>query len=180
MSKTASDLPETRSEERAHAEQVMSRLDTWATAMDTRFRIPFTPIRFGLDPIVGLIPGAGDVMGALLSAYIFGAALKNGMPKRKIGRMAANIGVEFVIGMVPILGTLFDVHWRANVKNVDLLREHMLPDMEIREPRKERGLRWRQLGLWLMFLLSAGLLYYLWQVGLLQAWFDLAPGRTAS
>ena len=129
MSKTTSDLSEVRSEERAHAEQVISRLDIWATAMDTRFRIPFTPIRFGIDPIVGLIPGAGDVLGALLSAYIFGHALKNGMPKRKIGRMAANIGVEFVIGMVPILGTLFDVHWRANVKNVDLLREQDKGDL---------------------------------------------------
>ena len=69
MSKTASDLSEVRSEERAHAEQVISRLDIWATAMDTRFRIPFTPIRFGIDPIVGLIPGAGDARGVAVCLH---------------------------------------------------------------------------------------------------------------
>ena len=92
-----------------------------ARALDTVVGIPGTPLRIGLDAILGLIPGAGDVAGAALSAYIVLIASKNGAPPAVLWRMVANIAIDTAIGAVPVLGDLFDVAWRANTRNVRLL-----------------------------------------------------------
>ena len=88
------------------------------------FRIPGTRFRFGLNSVIGLTPAAGDVMLAGISLYIVNEARKLGLPKEKIARMVANIGVEAAAGAVPVLGTLFDMGYKANLRNIAIIEEH--------------------------------------------------------
>jgi hypothetical protein len=101
-------------------------LDVLSKVLDTCFRIPGTPIRFGLDGIVGFIPGVGDLLGGLASCIIVLAAYFRGVPMITIARMVANLGVEVVVGLVPVLGNLFDIGWRANRRNYHLLEESLI------------------------------------------------------
>jgi hypothetical protein len=101
-------------------------LDLLSRALDTWFRVPGTQIRFGLDGIVGFIPGVGDLAGGLASCIIVLAAYFRGAPLVTIARMVANVGVEVVVGMVPVLGNLFDIGWRANRRNYHLLERTLL------------------------------------------------------
>jgi hypothetical protein len=98
-------------------------LDRLAWLLDDLFGVPGTNQRFGLDAIVGLVPGVGDVVGALLSTYIIVQAARLGAPTATIVRMLGNVAVETIIGTVPILGDWFDVVWKANLKNVALLAQ---------------------------------------------------------
>lgn len=91
--------------------------------MDTALRIPGTRIRFGLDPLLGIVPGLGDAIGALIGGYIVLAALRAGAPRLVIARMLANIGVDAIAGAVPIAGTIFDVAFKAHRRNAALLIE---------------------------------------------------------
>jgi len=101
-------------------------LDLLSRVLDTWFRVPGTHIRFGLDGIVGFIPGFGDVVGGLASCIIVLAAYFRGAPLVTIARMVTNVGVEVVVGMVPVLGNLFDIGWRANRRNYHLLERTLL------------------------------------------------------
>lgn len=92
-----------------------------ADVMDRSFRIPGTSLRFGLDPLMGLFPVGGDVVGALVSGYILYIAWRNGAPGTLIGRMLVNVLVDTAVGAVPVLGDLFDAGWQANARNVGLL-----------------------------------------------------------
>ena len=96
-------------------------LDLLAHLLDDWFRIPGTSIRFGLDGIVGFIPGVGDVIGGIASCVIILAAWMRGVSYVTLARMVANWGVEVVLGMVPVLGNLFDIGWKANRRNYALL-----------------------------------------------------------
>ena len=96
-------------------------LDRLAWLLDDAFRIPGTDRRVGIDALLGLIPGVGDMVGALLSTYIIVEAARRGAPTTTIVRMLGNVAVETVIGAVPILGDLFDVVWKANLRNMTLL-----------------------------------------------------------
>ena len=96
-----------------------------ARLMDNLFTIPGTGIRFGLDAILGLFPGIGDTATSLVSIYILNAASQRGVPRVTLIRMAGNIALDFVVGTVPFVGDLFDVTWKANSKNVDLLQRHL-------------------------------------------------------
>ena len=87
--------------------------------------MPGTSLRVGLDPVLGLVPGLGDAAGALLSAWILIEGIRLGASGATLGRMAANIGIDALIGAVPVLGDVFDVVWKANLKNVELLEHHM-------------------------------------------------------
>ncbi|HSH44819.1 MAG TPA: DUF4112 domain-containing protein [Longimicrobiales bacterium] len=89
--------------------------------MDRSFRVPGTSLRFGLDPVLGLLPLGGDVIGALISGYVLIIAWRNGAPGSLIGRMLVNILVDTAVGAVPVLGDIFDAGWQANARNVDLL-----------------------------------------------------------
>ncbi len=102
-----------------------SDLESLARVLDSAFRIPFTRIRFGVDALIGLIPGLGDVWGGIASAYIVLAAARRGAPRAVLLRMLYNIGVELFVGAIPVLGDLFDVSWKANVRNVELLGRHL-------------------------------------------------------
>ena len=102
-------------------------LDMLSRVLDTWFRVPGTQIRFGLDGIVGFIPGVGDLLGGLASCIIVLAAYFRGVPLITVARMVANLGVEVVVGMVPVLGNLFDIGWRANRRNYHLLERSLAP-----------------------------------------------------
>ncbi|MDX1457507.1 MAG: DUF4112 domain-containing protein [Marinobacter sp.] len=103
----------------------LDRLDRYARTLDSQFRIPFTQIRFGLDPLIGLVPGIGDVVGLLLSLYLVVEAIRIGAGPGLVLRMLGNLLAEFVIGLVPVLGDAFDLMWRANDRNAALLRRHI-------------------------------------------------------
>jgi hypothetical protein len=85
--------------------------------------IPIGRWRIGLDGIIGLVPGLGDLIGAAISAVIVVAGVRAGLPRSAIGRMVANIGIEALIGAVPLLGDLFDMAFKANTRNVEIFRE---------------------------------------------------------
>lgn len=79
-------------------------------------------VRFGLDPIIGLIPGFGDVIGGMISTFIVLHAHRAGVPKATLMRMVANVGIDSLLGSVPFVGDLFDFAWKANSKNLELYR----------------------------------------------------------
>ena len=93
--------------------------------MDGLFRLPGTRFRFGLNSVIGLTPAAGDLMLAGISLYIVNEARKLGLPKEKIGKMLANIGVEAAAGAVPLLGNLFDMGFKANLRNIAIIEDHL-------------------------------------------------------
>lgn len=107
-----------------HARRVASlqRLERWATLLDTAVVVPGTGIRLGLDAVVGLLPGIGDLISALLSMVMVVEALRVRAPLWVWLRMCLNIGIDFVIGLVPVAGDVGDVFYRANTRNVRLLR----------------------------------------------------------
>jgi hypothetical protein len=93
--------------------------------LDSAVKIPGTGISFGLDSIVGLVPGIGDLAGAAFSGYIVLTAARLGVPPSVLARMLLNLGTDTLVGSVPILGDLFDVGFRANIRNSELLDRHL-------------------------------------------------------
>ena len=106
----------------------IARIDRLASLLDTRFVIPFTKFRFGADSLIGLAPGIGDAVTVALSLYIVYEAHRLGAPKTVLARMLGNVAVDGVIGAVPVAGDVFDVMFRANRRNVRILREHLERD----------------------------------------------------
>ncbi|HEY0758983.1 MAG TPA: DUF4112 domain-containing protein [Acidisarcina sp.] len=100
-------------------------LDRLSHLLDDCFHIPGTPIRFGLDGIVGFIPGLGDVLGGIASCILLVAGWFRGVPYVTLIRMVANVAIEVAVGAVPILGNLFDIAWKANRRNYALLIRHL-------------------------------------------------------
>ena len=100
----------------------IARLDALATLLDTAILIPGTNVRFGLDALIGLVPGIGDMVTTLLSLYIVREARALGAPRHVILRMLGNVALDGLVGAVPLAGDLFDVMWRANRRNMALLR----------------------------------------------------------
>ena len=95
-----------------------------ASVMDDKFKIPGTNFRFGLDPILNLIPFAGDVSGFLVSAALLYVMAKNGVSRKVLILMAINISVDAAIGAIPLLGQISDFYIKANTRNIKLLKEH--------------------------------------------------------
>lgn len=102
----------------------LQRLDRVAWLLDNSIKIPGVNYRIGLDGLIGLIPGIGDATGTLLSMYILAEGARAGIPKPILLRMAWNIGVDSLIGAIPLVGDLFDMTWKANARNVRLLKEY--------------------------------------------------------
>jgi len=100
-------------------------LDLLSRVLDTWFRIPGTSIRFGLDGIIGLVPGIGDVLAGLASTIIIVAAWVRGAPYVTIARMVVNLALDVIIGAIPFLGDAFDIAWKANRRNYALLMRHL-------------------------------------------------------
>jgi Domain of unknown function (DUF4112) len=111
--------------------------------LDEAFRVPGTNVRFGIDGIIGLVPGLGDALAGLLSLIIPLAAWIRGVPYVTLVRMAANLGIGVLVGTIPIFGDIFDIAWKVNRRNYRLLCRHL------GEPRRHT---WRD---WL-FLFSLG------------------------
>ncbi|MDJ1168098.1 DUF4112 domain-containing protein [Roseofilum sp. BLCC_M154] len=103
----------------------LQRLRRLSQLLDNALGIPGLNYRIGLDPIIGLIPGGGDVVSAILSAYIVLEATRFGLPKETLGRMVINILIDTLTGIVPILGDIFDLTWKANAMNMQLLEDHL-------------------------------------------------------
>jgi hypothetical protein len=93
--------------------------------LDNAIPIPGTGYRVGLDPILGLIPGGGDIIGAILAAYLVFKGVQLRLPAASLGRMVWNIVLEMVVGLIPVVGDLFDFAWKANAKNLELLEAHL-------------------------------------------------------
>lgn len=102
----------------------IERLERLAGWLDDRFRIPGTGLRFGLDALIGLVPGIGDTATAVSAAYLIARAAGLGVPRRILLRMAANAAIDLLVGTIPLLGDLFDIGFKANRRNVALLRRH--------------------------------------------------------
>lgn len=92
--------------------------------MDDVFVIPGTNVRFGLDPLIGLIPGFGDTTGAVISSLLLVQGARSGLPKIVIARMALNVLINTALGALPVLGDAFSVYFKSNVRNLELLKQH--------------------------------------------------------
>ena len=105
----------------------LDALRRWAVLLDSAFRIPGTGIRFGLDAIVGLIPGLGDISTPAFAALLLVQAVRMRLPVVVQARMVLNAAFDMLIGLVPILGDLADIGWKANLRNLALLERHARP-----------------------------------------------------
>lgn len=102
----------------------IQNLDSLARLMDSRFRIPGTNIRFGLDSLFGLIPGVGDFAGLLVSGYMIAVLANNGASGFVLARIALNVIIDALVGSIPILGDIFDIAFKANQRNMALIHQH--------------------------------------------------------
>jgi hypothetical protein len=145
---------------RAEVERSLDQLSFW---MDGLFRVPGTGWRLGLDAVVGLVPGVGDFATTAVSLYILAAGVRYRVPKATLLRMAANIGVDYLLGAVPVVGDLFDAAWKSNQMNVELLRQRASVTPE--EATRGRASDWlflAVLSLGLLALLAGSLAVSLW------------------
>ena len=120
-------------------------LEYLVALLDDIFRIPLTGIRFGLDPVIGLIPGVGDWITGAVSFLILVAGWQRGLPRVALTRMVVNIGIDSLVGTLPVVGDAFDVGWKSNRKNFTLLQAY-------REPQRHSQ-TWRD---WAFLLLLVG------------------------
>jgi uncharacterized protein DUF4112 len=111
----------------SRADRNLETLRRWAGLLDNAFRVPGTQIRFGLDPILGLFPGIGDLATPVLSVLILVHGARVRVPKVVLARMVLNALIDFVVGAIPVLGDLFDFGWKSNAWNLALLERHARP-----------------------------------------------------
>ena len=121
----------------------LAKLRRLAWLLDAAFRIPGTRFRFGIDGIVGLAPGIGDTLMGLTSLYIVWEARKLGLPPDKLGRMLLNVGIETMAGSVPIAGDLFDAAFKANLRNIGIIEDHLGVALRGRAAAGVDERRWR-------------------------------------
>jgi hypothetical protein len=107
------------------ASEARARLDILARFLDSAVRVPGTNIRFGADALLNLIPGVGTLTSKGMSAYLIWEARRLGVPMSTLLRMVGNVGLDFVISAIPLVGWVGDVFYRANLRNMGLLREHL-------------------------------------------------------
>jgi hypothetical protein len=105
----------------------LNTLRRWATLLDSAFRVPGTNIRFGLDAIIGLVPGLGDVTSPIYTALLLLEGMRRRLPIVVQARMVLNAGLDMLIGLVPLAGDLVDIAWKANLRNLALLERHTRP-----------------------------------------------------
>lgn len=99
-------------------------MEAYSRLLDSKFKIPGTDIRFGLEPIAGLVPFAGDAVGFVASGLLVTTMARHGASPRLVARMLVNVAVDAIVGSVPVLGSVFDIVFKANDRNVRLLREY--------------------------------------------------------
>src|SRR5258707_12013870 len=111
----------------ARRERTLAALRWWADLLDSRFRIPGLDVRFGLDPLFSLIPGLGDLASPIFAVVLIVQGLRQGVPKVVLVRMVLNAFIDAMIGVIPVLGNVGDIFWRANLMNLALLERHARP-----------------------------------------------------
>ncbi|MBA2500095.1 MAG: DUF4112 domain-containing protein [Chitinophagaceae bacterium] len=124
----------------------IARLRGLAKLMDAQFKIPGTDIRFGLDGLLGLIPGAGDLSTFAVSGYMVMILAQNGASGFVLARMVMNILIDAIFGSIPLLGDIFDVYFKANIRNIKLMEEHYVEG-------RHRGGAWKVIVPVLLFVL---------------------------
>lgn len=107
-----------------HREEIRAFADRIATLLDSVIQIPGTSVRIGIDPLLGLIPGLGDVIATLIGSTILVLAAELRIPKIVMVRMAMNVGINAMIGVIPGIGDLFSIWFRSNLRNAELLKHH--------------------------------------------------------
>lgn len=113
--------------------QRLARAQRVARLWDGAIRIPGTPFAIGLDPLLGLLPGAGDAVGAAVAAWLVLESAQLGVPPSTLVRMVTNVGIDALIGAVPVAGDVFDFAWKANLRNVALLERHVAEPVAARQ-----------------------------------------------
>ncbi|RYZ21200.1 MAG: DUF4112 domain-containing protein [Chitinophagaceae bacterium] len=135
----------------------MRRVALLTKLMDKQFKVPGTSFRFGLDGIIGLIPGAGDVTTFAVSCYLLTLMARNGASGYVMARMVLNVAIDLLVGAIPFVGDLFDFAFKANSRNLRLMQEHYVDG-------RHRGSAWKVLLPVLLLLLAvmigAGWLVY--------------------
>jgi hypothetical protein len=134
---------------RAEVERSLEQLSRW---LDGLFRVPGTGWRFGLDAIVGLVPGVGDFATTAVSLYILASGVRYRVSKVTLLRMGLNIGVDYLLGAVPLVGDLLDAFWKSNQRNINLLRERA--SVSAGEARRGRVSDWLFVSLIILVLLA--------------------------
>lgn len=107
--------------------RTLAALRRWSVLLDSAFRVPGTSLTFGLDPILGLVPGIGDLAAPVFTALLLLHAVRLRIPRVVQIRMLMNAALDFGIGIVPVVGDLFDFGWKANVRNLALLERYARP-----------------------------------------------------
>lgn len=115
----------TRNSSNEQHRRTLKRLDRYSYWTDSNIRVPFTKFRFGLSPLIGLIPGVGDFAGLILSLYVLYEARKIGASRGVQRKMVRNMLIEFFGGLIPVFGDAFDAVYKANTKNTALLRNYI-------------------------------------------------------
>lgn len=117
--------------------KTLQRIRRLTRLMDTAIGIPGTKFRIGLDPILGLLPGGGDLVSAAFSAYIIILASRFRLPQKDLWKMIYHVGLESVLGSVPLLGDIFDAYYKANIRNLEILEKHLMnSESELKETAK--------------------------------------------
>jgi hypothetical protein len=127
----------------------LDRLRAIATVLDDAVRVPGTNVRFGLDALLGLLPGAGDAVTGVVAAYSIVLAARFGAPPIIIARMTLNVLIDVATGTIPVLGDIFDVGWKSNRKNVRLLERYEA------SPQKVNTASWALVILFLLVIMAA-------------------------
>ncbi|MFE8070919.1 DUF4112 domain-containing protein [Marinobacteraceae bacterium S3BR75-40.1] len=141
----------------------LDRVDRFARLMDYDWALPGTRLRIGVDGLIGLLPGVGDIAGALLSLYVVAEAIRLKAGKGLVLRMLGNIGLELIVGLVPVFGDAFDIYWQSNRRNAGLLRRRLLRELEPPEP-ESGGVNGTVL--WLLVLVALAILGGIWYAAL--------------
>ena len=132
--------------------EVEESLERLSWLLDDLFRVPVLGWRIGLDALVGLIPGVGDTATTLASFYILTSAVRYRVPKITLLRMGLNLGIDYALGALPLVGDLFDAWWKSNQKNIDLLRERAT--VSASEAREGTVSDWLFVGLIILLLIG--------------------------
>ncbi len=141
-----------------------------ARVLDDLIRIPGTNIGIGIDPLLNLIPVAGDAAGTVMSAYLLVTAVKMGVPKRILARMVLNISIDALVGVIPFVGQAFDFIWKANNKNMVLLERYATNPSGT---AKSSGIAVMVILVSLVLVLVGTLAFAYWLLTLLSSWLNL-------
>ena len=112
-------------DEKEILDEKLVRLRQLSENLDESFTIPGTNIKFGMDALLGLVPGGGDLVSGIFSLYMLRAAVKMKLPKRAIFSMLVNILLDTTIGIIPVAGDIFDIFWKSNKRNLKIIEKHL-------------------------------------------------------